>query len=163
MDDSGSFSLRKADVRLFQGLESAFRNLLRMPTLSPEDIVGLARAIRCVQRLPYCTPGTDVSVSMEYATDTFVASSTIRLSYDELSADYSAASRLSEEDEFEDFPSFTMSVERDGAYDVDGDKHAFFTNFVGSAESINDSAAYTVSVVDDSVPEALQPFETEAI
>lgn len=163
MDDSSSFSLRKADLRLFQGLETAFRNLLKMSALSPEDIVGLARAIRCIQRLPRCTPATDVSVSMEYATENFVASSTIRLSYDELSADYSAASRLSEEYEFESFPSFTLSIERDGPYDVDGDKHAFFTNFIGSAESINDSEAYAVTVVDDSVPEALQPLDTEGI
>ena len=76
---------------------------------------------------------------MEYDTGTFVASSSIRLLYDELNADYSAASRLSEEYEFESFPSFSLSIERDGAYDVDGDKHAFFTNFIGSAESINDS------------------------
>jgi hypothetical protein len=92
MDGCSSFNLRKADLRLLQGLESAFRNFLKMPSISPEDIVGLARAIRCIQRLPHCTPNTEVSVSMEYATDTFVASSTIRLSYDELSADYSAAS-----------------------------------------------------------------------
>ena len=163
MDGDSSFSLRKADLHLFQGLEGAFRNLLKMPALTPEDIVGFARAIRCIQRLPQCTPGTDLSVSMEYATDNFVASSTIRLSYDELSADYSAASRLSEEYEFESFPSFTLSIERDGAYDVDGDKHAFFTNFIRSAESINDSEAYTVTVVDDSVPKAVEPIEDEGI
>jgi hypothetical protein len=163
MDGNSSFSLRKADLRLFQGLESAFRNLLKMPALGPEDIVGLARAIRCIQRLPRATPDTDVSVSTEYRTDTYEACSIIRLSSDELSADYSASSRLSEEYEFESFPSFTLSIERDGAYDVDGDKHAFFTNFIGSAESINDSEAYTVTVVDDSLPEALLPFEAESI
>ncbi len=161
MDGNSGFSLRKADLHWFQGLESAFRNLLKMPALSPEDIVGLARAIRCIQRLPSCTADTDVSVSLEYGTETFEASSTIRLSYDELSADYSAASRLSAEYEFESFPSFTLSIERDGAYDVDGDKHGFFTNFISSTGSITDSESYTVTVVDDSVPQALQPFEAK--
>jgi len=160
---SSNFSLRKADLRLFRALEGAFRNLLKIPDLSPEDVVGLARAIRCIQRLPRCTPDTDVSISMDYQTNTFSASSIIRLSCDELSAEYSAASRLSEAYEYESFPSFTLRIDRDGDYEVDGDKQDFFMDFISSAESINDSQGHTVSVIDNSVPEALQPCDDEAV
>ena len=153
----GTFSLRKADLRMFRDLEGAFRNLLKISDLSPEDIVGLARAIRLIQRLPRCTPDTDVSISMDYQTNTFSASSIIRLSCDELSAEYSAGSRLSESYEYESFPSFTLRIDRDGEYEVEGNKQDFFTNFIGSAESVTDSQ--TVSVIDDSVPEALQPSD----
>ena len=110
----GTFSLRKADLQLFHQLEGAFRNLLKIPDLSPKEIVGLARAIRLIQRLPRCTPDTDVSISMEYETKTFSASSIIRLSCDELSAEYSAASRLGEGYEYESFPSFTLRLDRNG-------------------------------------------------
>jgi hypothetical protein len=159
MGDTSSFSLRKADLDLFRQLEGAFRNLLKIPDLGPEEIVGLARAIRCIQRLPRSTPGTDVSVSMDHQTDTFVSSSTVRLSCDELSAEYSAASRLGDEYEYESFPSFTLRIDRDGEYEVDGDKDYFFTNFIGSAESCAETPGCTISVNDDSVPEALQPCD----
>ena len=152
---------KKADLQFFQQLEGAFRNLLKIPDLSPEEIVGLALAIRLIQRLPRSTPDTDLSISMEYETNTFSACSIIKLSCDELSAEYSAASRLSEAYEYESFPSFTLKIDRDGEYEVEGNKQDFFTNFIGSAESVTDSR--TVSVVDDSVPEALQPCDDEAI
>jgi hypothetical protein len=136
MDGTPSFPLRKTDLRLFRELEVAFRNLLKIPALGPEDIVGLARAIPCVQSPPLCTPDTEVSITMDYRTDNYVACSTIRLSCDALSADYSAASRLSEEYEFEAFPSFTMAIDLEGEYDIEGDKQDFFTNFISSAESV---------------------------
>lgn len=159
MDGNTSFPLRKTDLHLFRKLETAFRNLLKISRLGPEDIVGLARAIRFVRRLPRCTPNTEVSITMDYRTDNYVACSTIRLSCDVLSADYSAASRLSEEYEFESFPSFTMTIEMAGEYDIDGDKQDFFTNFISSAESITESDKYEISVIDDSVPEAWPPSE----
>ena len=161
MGGTSTFRLRKADLQLFHQLEGAFRNLLRIPDLSPEAVVGLARAIRLVQRLPRCTPGTEVSISMDYETNTFSASSIIRLSRDELSAEYSAASRLSEAYEYDSFPSFTLRIDRAGEYEVEGNKEDFFTNFIGSAESVTDS--HTVSVIDDSVPVALQPCDDEAV
>jgi hypothetical protein len=163
MDGNSSFSLRKADLRLFRQLEGALRNLLKIPDLSPEDIVGLARAIRCIQRLPRCTPDTDVSVSVDYQTNTFLSSSTVRFSCDELSAEYSGASRLGDGYEYESFPSFTLRLDRDGEYEVDGDKDYFFTNFIGSAESIRENQGCTISVIDDSVPECLQPCDDEAV
>ena len=149
-----SFPVRKNDLGLFRQLETAFRNLLKIPGLSPEDIVGLARAIRCVQRLPFCTPDTEVSITMDFRTDEYVACSTIRLSCEALSADYSAASRLSQEYEFESFPSFTMRIDMEGDYDIEGDKHDFFTNFISSAESIGESEKYEITIVDDSIPAA---------
>ena len=107
MGDDINFNLRRADLHLFRKLEGAFRGLLRIPDLAPEEIVGLARVVRFIQRLPRSTPGTCVAISMDYRTNTFVACSTLRLSSDQLSGDYSAASRLSEEYEYESFPSFT--------------------------------------------------------
>jgi hypothetical protein len=159
MTGNGSFRLRKVDLSLFRQLEGAFRNLLKIADLSPEEIVGLARAIRCIQRLPRCTPDTDVSISMDYQTNTFVSSSTIRLSYDELSAEYSGASRLSDEYEYESFPSIMLRIDRDGEYEVDGDKDYFFTNFIGSAESCSETQRCTISVNDDSIPGALLPCD----
>jgi hypothetical protein len=162
MHGNSDFPLPKTDLALFRQLEGAFRNLLKMPAICPEEIVGLARAIRCIQRLPRSTPDTDVSILIEYSTHTFEASSTIRLSSEELSADYSAASRMRQEYEFESFPSLNLSIELDGGYDLEGDKYSFFRNFIGSAESINPDA-HTVTVVDDSVPTVLHPFEGEDI
>lgn len=139
----------------------AFRNLLRISALSPEDVVGLARAIRCVRRLPQRTPDTKVSITIDYRSDNYLACSTIRLSGDALSADYSAASRLTEEYEFESFPSFTMTIDIGGEYDIEGDKQDFFANFISSAESITESETYEISVVDDSVPKAWPPSEDD--
>jgi hypothetical protein len=96
-----------------------------------------------------------------YRSDNYVACSTIRLSGDALSADYSAASRLTEEYEFESFPSFTMTIDMAGEYDIEGDKQDFFANFISSAESITESEAYEISVVDDSVPKAWPPSEDD--
>ena len=100
---------------------------------------------------------------MEYRTANFVSSSTVRLSCDELSAEYSAASRPGEEYEYESFPSFTLRLDRHGDYEVEGDKHYFFTNFIGSAESANDAQGYTISVVDESSPQALRPLDDEEL
>jgi hypothetical protein len=159
----GTFSLRKPDLQLFYQLEGAFRNFLKIPDLTPKEIVGLARAIRLIQRLPRCTPDTDVSISVDYQTNTLSASSIIRLSCDELSAEYSAASRLGEGYEFESLPSFTMRIDRDGGYEVEGDKADFFMKFIGSAESVNKSQRYTISVIDRSLPDALQHCDDEAV
>ena len=163
MDGNSRFSLRKADLGWFRKLEPALRNLLKIPDLNPEDLIGLARAIRCIQRLPRCTLGIDVSVSLHYRTDNFVSHSTVRLSCDELSAEDGAASRLQEGDEYESFPSFTLRIDRNGEYEVEGDKQEFFTDFIGSAESISDAQGCTVSVVDDSAVQALPSCEDEAI
>src|SRR4051812_16233612 len=51
-----SFGLSKTDLRLSRHFEGALRNLLVLSELSPEDIVGIAKAIRLVQRLPLSTP-----------------------------------------------------------------------------------------------------------
>jgi hypothetical protein len=161
MDGTPSFPLRKTDLRLFRELEQAFRNLLKISTLSPEDIVGLARAIRCVQRLPRCTPDTEVSVIMDFRTENYVACSTIRMSGDALSADYGASSRLTPEYEFESFPSFTMTIDMEGEYDIEGDKQDFFTNFISSAETITESDKYEITVIGDSVAEAWPPSEDD--
>ncbi len=161
MSGDTTFPLRKSDLRLFRELETAFRNLLEIPGLSPKDIVGLARAIRCVRRLPLCTPDTEVSITMDFRTDDYVACSTIRLSGGALSTDYSAASRLSQEFEFESFPSFTMRIDMEGDYDIEGDKQDFFINFISSAESIGESENYEITVVDDSIPTAWPTSEDD--
>jgi hypothetical protein len=158
MEDNGVFTLRKADLRLFRGLEPAFRNLLKMPDLTPEDIVGLARAIRCIQRLPQSTPGTDVSVYLKYDGGTLFASSIVMLSSDELSVEHSASSRVAE-GEYESFPSSAMRIDRDGGYELEGDKNDLFSGFVADSEGVESNNEYSVTVNDDSTPVALQPFD----
>jgi hypothetical protein len=151
------FELRKADLLLLQRLESAFRNLLRVRTLSPEEIVGLARAIRYLERLPLSTENIDVSVYLDCSSTTFSSSFIVSLSFEEICLEYSAGSRVSETHEFESFPSFTMTIERGGEYEFEGDKPQFFGSFIAGAESAGDGDEdlYTVTVNDDSMPEAL--------
>lgn len=160
-DDRRRYPLSKADLSLFQRLEPAFRSLLSDPDLSPEEIVGIARAIRVVQRLPRCTPEIDVSISLDYRTNTFVSSSSVRLSPDQLDAERGAASRLGEGDEFESFPGFTLTIYADGDYDVDGDKQKFFNEFVASLEAVGTKADYSVTVIDDSTVNALPPLNED--
>jgi hypothetical protein len=152
------FGLRKADLAYLKRLELAFRTFLTMPDISPEDIVGLARAIRVVERLPLCTPDIDVSVSLDFRTENYVACSTVRLSPERIEAERSAASRLREGFEYESFPGFNMSVDLDGDYEIEGDKQEFFDAFLLQPDDLK-SSGYGVSVCDDSGVEALPPHD----
>jgi hypothetical protein len=161
-ENVGVFTLRKTDLRLFRGLEPAFRSLLKIPDLTPEDIVGLARAIRSVQRLPQSTPNADVSVSIDYNSNDYSASWKIRISCDELNAEHSLASRFNEQ-EFEYFRPFTMTIGVDGSYDKEGEKEDFFTSFISLAEDGREGEGYTITVLNESTPEALQPCDDEQL
>lgn len=155
------FRLRKTDLHRLKRLEIAFRSFLGMPNISPEEIVGLARAIRVIQRLPLSTPDVDLSISVEFQTDNYVASSTVRLSPERIEAEGGAASRVvSGEPEFESFPGFSMSFDIDGEYEVEGDKQEFFDSFVLQPEVLK-SGGYRVSVSDDSSGAELPPNEEE--
>jgi hypothetical protein len=114
-----------------------------------------------IQRLPLHTPDTDVSISLDFHTDTFVSCSTVRLSSDELSAHRSAASRLGEGYEYESFPSFTLTVGSNGEYEIEGDKQDFFEEFVASANAVEESKAYSVTVTDDSTVAVLPPLDED--
>jgi hypothetical protein len=147
--------------KLLNGKDSggklAFRNFLTIPDISPEEIVGLARAIRVIQRLPISTPGVDISISLEFITDNYVASSTVRLSPELIEAERSAASRVvSGEPEFESFPGFSMSFDLDGDYEIEGDKLDFLNSFIMQPDDLK-SSAYSVSVTDDSCVTELPP------
>lgn len=153
------FRLRKTDLHRLKRLEIAFRSFLTMPDISPEEIVGLARAIRVIQRLPLCTPEIDVSVSLDYRTESYVACSTVRLSPERIEAEGGVASRVCEGgSEFESFPGFNMSFDLDGEYEIEGDKQEFFDGFVLQPDDLR-SGGYSVSVSDHSSVEALPPHD----
>jgi len=156
------FRLRKADLAYLKRLEVAFRSFLTMPDISPEDIVGLARAIRVVERLPLCTPDIDVTISLDFGTENYVACSTIRLSLERIEAERSAASRLREGFEYESFPGFNMSFDLDGEYEIEGDKQEFFDGFVLQPDDLKPSG-YSVSVSDDSSGAELPPKGDEDV
>jgi len=155
------FRLREEDLAQLKRLEIAFRSFLTMPDISPEEIVGLARAIRVVQRLPVCTPDIAVSVSLGFRTGNYVACSTVRLSPERIESETSAASRVvSGKPEFESFPGFSMSFDVDGEYEVEGDKQEFFDGFVLKPDDLT-SSGYRVSVSDDSGVVELPPNDDE--
>jgi hypothetical protein len=141
------FALSKADLRLFRQLEPAFRNLLVLPELTPEEIVGIARAIRFIQRLPLSSAGINVSITQDYQSPNYVASSTITLSSDELIAEYGAASPIG--GDYESSSPFEFRISLDGDYEVEGDKHDFFSNFIASTENIR-ASGYSVTITDSS-------------
>jgi hypothetical protein len=54
-----------------------------------------------------------------------------------------------------------MTIERDGEYDVEGNKADFVASFLDSAESASCTAGYTVTVIDDSSMRIIDAEDTD--
>ncbi len=107
------FRLRTADLVQLKRMELAFRSFLVIPEISPETIVGLARAIRIVQRLPFSSPDSAVSVSLDFDGTAHAARYRIEFSARRIEAEHEETSWASE-GEHECFVRFSMSVDLDG-------------------------------------------------
>lgn len=156
-----TFNLSAADLRLLKTLDAALRNLLKLPNLSPEEIVGIARGIRLIERLPRNTPGTSVEIYLSHSRDSSSASTSVSLSDWEIVGDSSASSFFGA-GEYESSPSLHYLIDIYGNYEVEGSKRELFASFLADTEGTLENDEYSVEIADSSTHAPMLPVEEDS-
>jgi hypothetical protein len=159
LSESRSFELRESDRDFLTEVAEGFRALLRVADISPEAIVGLARALRLIERMPEPTPGIDVEVVLDFESTSgdlqMTTNTTIHLSTDEITAEKSGGSDAGFG--FESFGGFSYSLSVDDGRHNEGSIKDFAAEFAASCGEAATEERYSVTVVDDSEPRVLPP------
>jgi hypothetical protein len=154
-----SFELRKSDRDFLTKLAEGFRALLRVADISPEAIVGLARALRLIERIPDLTPGIDVEVVLDFESASgdlqMTTNTTIHLSTDEITAEKSGGSDAGFG--FESFGGFYYSLSVDDGRDHEGSMKDFAAEFAACCGEAATEACYSIEITDNSEPGLLPP------
>lgn len=159
LDKPRPFRLRKPDRLFLRSLAQGLRILLRVNDIRPEAIVGLARALRHIERLPDITPGTDVEVVLDFDSSGMSTSTTIHLSIGRITAEKSGGSESGFG--FESFDGFYYKLSVDGDQEIEGSMSEFASEFVANCEAVLTSPRYSLAVFDHSEPGPLQPSSNE--
>lgn len=159
LSESKPFKVLESDRDFLAKLAEGFRALLRVADISPEAILGLARALGLLERMPDTTPGIDVEVVLDFDSASenlrMTTNTTIHLSTGQITAEKSGGSDAGFGSE--SFSDFYYSLLLDGGRDHEGSMKDFASEFVANCNAAATEPSYSVAVVDGSEIGLLPP------